>query len=414
MRIVTMMGASLRIGRVTFVLVTLLCLGPRSVPAQEPDGHDHHHMDADAIAVTGWTVMADANVIYGYNYQQRKFADFWALESQNWGMLAVEHAAGPARVRLHGMLSLEPFTIAPLGSPQVFQTGESYQRAPLVNYQHPHDLFMDLGATFRLPARGVTYVLETDLVGAPALGPQAFMHRESARDNPQAPLTHHYMDSTHISAGVVTGGIETRAFTFEASTFRGEENDDDNRLNIETPRLDSWSGRLSWHQGPWQAPFSGGHLKQPEWWEQTDVVRLTASLGYDGLVKSRPLVVLAAWGQNREYTYAPNGYLIEWDLRFTDTSTLYGRGENMRKEIFGLGPHPPGVPIEPIVFSQIAALTFGYVYDLPKLRGTRLGIGADITVYKTDHDLAEYYGSPHSYHVFLRWRPSRSSMAHMH
>jgi YD repeat-containing protein len=160
--------------------------------------------------------------------------------------------------------------------------------------------------------------------------------------------------------------------------------------------------------------MSGGHLKMPEWWEQTDVVRLTASFGYDGLVKSRPLTVTAAWGQNREYTYAPNGYLLEWDLRATVTSTLYGRAEAVRKEIFGLGPHPPGVPIEPIVFSRIAALTVGYLYDLPKIYGTRLGIGADITVYNIDQLLVEYYGSPQSYHVFLRWRPSRSSMAHMH
>ena len=364
--------------------------------------------------VSGWTVAADANVFYGYNYQQRKFADFWAWESQNWGMLSAEHGAGAGRLALHGMVSLEPFTIAAVGSPEVFQTGESYQRAPLLNYQHPHDLFMDLGVTYQMSKGRLAYTFEADLVGSPALGPTAFMHRESARDNPEAPLTHHYMDSTHISAGVVTAGITVRQFTLEASAFRGEENDDDNRLNIETPRLDSWSGRLSWRRGPWQAQFSGGHLKQPEWWEQTNVVRLTASLGYDGLVKSRPLALTAAWGLNREYTYAPNGVLVEWDLRVSDTSTIYGRGEAVSKEIFGLGPHPDGVLIDPLIFSQVAALTLGYLYDLPRIHGTRLGIGADITAYRTSDDLVEYYGAPHSYHVFLRWRPARTSMAHMH
>ena len=39
----------------------------------------------------------------------------------------------------------------------------------------------------------------------------------------------------------------------------GEELDDDNRLNIEKPKLDSWSGRASWRQGAWSAQFSGGH-----------------------------------------------------------------------------------------------------------------------------------------------------------
>ena len=410
-----MMGVSLRIVSFSRTLAVVLCLLATPAGAQEPDPpHDHHQMAMAPMDTGGWMVMADANVFYGFNYQQRKFADFWAWESQNWGMLSASHSAGHGQLTLHGMLSLEPFTIAKLGSPQAFQTGESYQRAPLVNYQHPHDLFMDIGATYRLPDGRVTYIFEADLVGAPALGPTGFMHRESARDNPEAPLTHHYLDSTHISAGVVTGGLEVAPFTFEVSAFKGEENDDDNRLNIQQPALDSWSTRVSWRHGAWQAQMSGGYLKQPEWWEQTDVVRLTASFGYDGLVKSLPLVVTAAWGQNREYTYAPNGYLVEWDLRATDTSTVYGRAEAVRKEIFGLGPHPPGVPIEPITFSRIAALTLGYLYDLPKIHGTRLGIGADITGYNIDEMLAQYYGAPLSYHVFLRWRPSRSSMAHMH
>lgn len=33
------------------------------------------------------------------------------------------------------------------GSPQTFQTGESYLGAPLINYQHPHEFVMGLGAT---------------------------------------------------------------------------------------------------------------------------------------------------------------------------------------------------------------------------------------------------------------------------
>ena len=49
------------------------------------------------------------------------------------------------------------------------------------------------------------------------------MHRESARDNPQVPLTHHDLDSTHISEGVLRAGVETGPMTFEASVFRGEE-----------------------------------------------------------------------------------------------------------------------------------------------------------------------------------------------
>ena len=103
----------------------------------------------------GWSWMTDANVFVGYNYQQRLFADFAAVESQNWFMAAGTRKAGPGRLTLMGMFSLEPLTIGRLvyagdggmsrvyafsptgeqvpfgGSPQLFQTGESYQAAPL-------------------------------------------------------------------------------------------------------------------------------------------------------------------------------------------------------------------------------------------------------------------------------------------
>ncbi len=385
-----------------------------------------------------WHWSSDANVFFGYNYQARKFADFWAWESQNWMMGAADRALGPGRVTFTGMLSLEPWTIGrlvyahgtdgpervyafdgagrqqPVGaSPQAFQTGESYLGSPLVNYQHPHDLVMGLGATYRFSAGRARYTVGADVVGSPALGPTPYMHRESARDNPSAPLTHHYLDSTHISYGVVRSGIEIGEVTVEASVFRGEE-PDENRLNIERPTLDSWSSRVSWRRGPWQAQFSGGHLHVPEWFEPTDVTRLTASIGFTGQIASRPLAATVAWGQNRELNFALDGYLAEWDYRITRSSTIYGRGESVLKEILGLGIDPPGLLNHPRNFSQINALTIGYVRDLPSLAGNRIGLGADITVHRTSEELVEYYGSPKSYHVFVRWRPGAAAAEHVH
>ena len=46
------------------------------------------------------------------------------------------------------MFSLEPFTLRDIGSPQVFQTGETFNGAPLIDYQHPHDLIMNLGGEY--------------------------------------------------------------------------------------------------------------------------------------------------------------------------------------------------------------------------------------------------------------------------
>jgi hypothetical protein len=84
------------------------------------------------------------------------------------------------------------------------------------------------------------------------------------------------------------------------------------------------------------------------------------------------------------------------------------------KEIFGLGVHPAGLLNHPRNFSQINALTIGYVRELPIPGANRFGVGADITVYDTSQDLVEYYGSPKSYHVFLRWRPGGTVPAHVH
>jgi len=426
-----------------FVVMVAVCLLMAGLAAQDqtPDHAtdreqppEHHHPAAvpDDTANAAWSWTTDGNAFFVYNYQKRQFADFWAWESQNWGMVSAARTIGPGRLTVQGMFSLEPWTIGTLvyakldglfggqrvvagGSPQVFQTGESFQNSPIINYQHPHDLLMGLGATYRFAGGPVTYTVGAHLVGSPALGPTAFMHRESARNNPQAPLTHHYLDSTHIAPGVVTAGVEAGPMTFETSAFRGEE-PDENRLNLDQPRLDSWSARASWRRGPWSAQFSGGHLHEPEWFEPVDVNRFTASIAFDGTLASRPLTALVAWGQNREpeIKVALDGYLAEWDLKVTSSSTVYGRAESVLKEIFGLGVHPRGLLTHPRNFSQIDALTLGYVRDMAGVAWSRVGIGADITGYRTSPDMVEYFGSPLSVHVFVRWRPAHVSAAHVH
>ena len=174
-----------------------------------------------------WRWTWDGNVFFGLNRQDRRFVDVTAWESQNWGMLAVDRPVRSTdRFTVMGMLSVEAFTIDPQGSPQLFQTGESYNQIPLVNYQHPHDLLMNLGATYRFVRPGASFIVGADLVGTPTLGPTPFMHRASGRDNPQVPLTHHYLDSTHSTPGVIRGGVEIGTVTLEASVFRGEGPDE--------------------------------------------------------------------------------------------------------------------------------------------------------------------------------------------
>jgi len=392
-------------------------------------------------ASVGWIWTTDANVFAGYNYQQRLFADFAAIESQNWGMLSATRQAGPGKLTLTGMLSLEPLTIGYLvdagdggmtrvdavsptgehvrfgGSPQLFQTGESWQTVPFINIQHPHDLFMSLGASYRIERPNAAYVFGAALVGEATLGPTAFMHRESARDNPQVPLTHHDLDSTHISEGVLRAGVEHGPMTFEASVFRGEEPDqDDNRFNIETPALDSWAARVGWHRGPWRAQVSGGRLHKPEWFEPYETTKVTASIEFDGAIAARPLAATLAWGHHHEdngYNDHADGYLFEWDLRATARTAIYGRVEVSAKQIFGLGLHPVGFN-HPHVYSHITPFTLGAVRDVGPVRWGRFGIGADATVYHMSDDLIPFFDGSRSFHVFLRWRPLRNSMVHVH
>ena len=370
---------------------------------------DHqHHLPAAETAVS-WAWSWDANVFAGWNYQRRKFRDFSEVESQNWIMGAGERALAGGQFRLHGMLSLEPFTVQALGSPQVFQTGETFQQAPLVDYQHPHDLFMNLSAAWERPLRNGRVVASAAAVGSPALGPPPFMHRPSAAENPTAPLGHHQLDATHITHGVLSAGVTRGGIGVEGSWFRGEEPDED-RTDLDFGRLDSWAARVSWRRGPWDAQASGGRLTTPEWLNPfDDVVRLTASVGFtraDGR-----LAALAAWGQNREVHGILDAFLVEATHRPRPRHAWYSRAELVAKDILSPGRHTAGsAHLHPL--SRVGALTAGYVYDVVASAGGVLGVGGDATVYRVDANLRDVYGAPASFHVFVRYRPGRRAHAH--
>ncbi len=193
---------------------------------------------ASSATAPAWQWTADANAFFGFNHQDRKFRDFSTWESQNWMMAGAERRTAADRVRLSGMLSLEAFTLRDIGSPQVFQTGETFRNAPLIDYQHPHDLIMGLGGDYQRAAGRMTVLVGADVVGSPTLGPAPFMHRPSAIENPQAPLSHHYMDSSHVTHGVVRGGLGLGGWMVEGSWFHGQE-PDENRIALDMGALDS-------------------------------------------------------------------------------------------------------------------------------------------------------------------------------
>ncbi len=241
-----------------------------------PAGPQHQH---DATSA-GWQWAVEATAFGGYNYQYRKFRDFDEVESQNWLMGTLSKSFGSSsRLRIDGMFSFEPFTLRDIGSPQVFQTGETFNGGPLIDYQHPHDLIMNLGAEYSRSVGATTVSLQGYIVGPAPIGPPVFMHRASAAENLLAPLSHHNLDATHITPGVVAMGLAWKGFKIEAGTFHGQE-PDENRLDLDVSKLDSYSTRVSWAGGPWHFQVSGADLKTPERKSPYDATRITASASY--------------------------------------------------------------------------------------------------------------------------------------
>ena len=260
---------------------------------------------------------------------------------QSMAMLSAEKETGWGRVQFKSMMSLEP-VMSNRGYPNLFATGETAGGEPLVDRQHPHDLFMELAARVDLDVGDDASVfIYGGPVGEPALGPSAFMHRGSARYNPEAPITHHWFDSNHITYGVGTLGFASSQFQIEGSIFTGRE-PDERRWNIEKPRFDSWSVRATWNPSPeWALQASTGLLKQPEFLihPDEDEQRTTASVHYangGGLS-----AMLAFSAKDRRPGPTLRAWLAEanWDL--DEHHTFFGRIENVKQQRAVPGAHRP-------------------------------------------------------------------------
>ena len=363
------------------------------------------------LAPAVWQWSGEASVFAGYNYQQRKFFDFDAWESQNWLMGAVERRDATWNMRAVSMLSLEPFSLADIGSPQAFQTGETYNNAPIIDYQHPHDLLMQLGVDLTRTAGRATVGLTAALVGPPPIGPVPFMHRPSATENPQVPLGHHYLDSTHITPGVINGSLRAAGLGLEAGVFRGREPDED-RTDLDLGPLDSFAVRVSWTRGAWETQVSSAWLERPERLSTYDSERRTASVSHEVAVGAGALAWTAAFGQNREVHGNLEEYLLEGVWRLADRWSLYSRAELVDKDILDAGFHPVGFHRHRQ--SRVGAVTLGGTRYLASGRWGAVGLGADVTGYHVPPNLQDAYGSPVSFHAFVRYRGRAGTPAMTH
>jgi len=350
-------------------------------------------------------------VAYGQYSEQSGRRGGWQVGSINWLMLSATHPTPGGRVELRAMGSAEPYTLGKVGYPLLLQTGETYQRVPLHDRQHPHDLAMELSATYEQRLVGpVGASLYLAAVGEPAAGPVAFMHRPSSVGDPFAPLSHHWQDGDHVTFGVMTAGLFTRHVKLEGSLFNGRE-PDEVRTNFDYRgrQLDSWSARLTilpardWALSGWYAYLETPEALYPADWNKHvgASVLHSRAIGHDGVWSSAVI-----WGAKRHeeslrhpVTRLTHSVTAETSVEIGRRNTLFGRAEYVEKDMDDLF-----LPHVREVIHEVRSLSAGYVFDAVRARPASIGIGVRGAVNFVPDGLAAFYGDrrPIGGAVFVR------------
>jgi hypothetical protein len=336
--------------------------------AWQPDASRHSGVEATA---DGWALMGHGMLNLVYDWQQGPRGDEKAFVSGMVMGSAQRRFANGDLLQFRASLSPDPL-MGKRGYPLHLAAGETADGlTPLVDRQHPHDFFMELSASYslRLSDKASLFVYG-GLPGEPAFGPPAFMHRMSIMDSPEAPISHHWLDSTHITFGVVTAGLVYDRFKVEASRFNGRE-PDEHRFDIETGALDSTALRLSWNPtDELSLQASWAHLESPEQLEPgEDQARWSVSLIY-----TRPVGVggrwstTAAWGRRSSGHASFDAWVLESALSLNDW-TLFGRAERTENDelVFVGGHHGPTF--------DVAKVSAGALRDFRLGRHAKLGVG---------------------------------------
>jgi hypothetical protein len=335
-----------------------------------------------------WTLMGHGIVNLVYDHQSGSRGDDKTFAS---GMLMgmAQRALGDGALQFKAMLSPDPL-MGPRGYPLLLATGETANgRDRLIDRQHPHDLFMELSASVSqdIGPKSSAFVY-AGLPGEPAFGPPAFMHRESILDSPEAPITHHWLDSTHISFGVLTAGLVLDRAKLEVSRFNARE-PDQHRWDIETGPLDSTAVRLSWNptrslalQGSW------GHFVDPEQLEPgVDQTRWSASvLWADEIAPGWTGATTLAWGRKSIEGHRDDGLALEGSLKH-EQWTLFGRGEMVEnRELLELEEGPA---------FRVGKVSAGIIRDFRIADHLSLGAGGLLSLNFVPDALAALYGGSH-------------------
>jgi len=362
-----------------------------------------------------WMYMLHGNLALRYTNQDiankgRRGGD--KFDAPNWFMAMGQRKVGEKGLLHFGaMISFDRLTEGGAGYPLLFQTGESWKGNPLVDKQHPHDLFSELSIAYThsfSKKADLTFYLAYP--GEPALGSVAFMHRPSALANPDAPISHHWNDGTHITFGVATLGFRYDKFKIEASSFTGRE-PDENRFDFDKPKFDSYSARLSFNPNKnWALQVSQGWIKGPELLHNNENVNRTIASAIYALPldDEQNINATALWGLNKSKGHVgENAALFEAAYRRKKLS-LYSRYEWVQKsaEELNLDENTYGRDL-----FGVNVLSLGVNYDVFKFSKFRSAIGGQFSVYNTKNALDNLYGkNPIGGQIFIRIYPNLMKM----
>ena len=367
--------------------------------AWQPDASSH---SAVHIPAGDWTLMAHGvlNLVTDHQSGRRGDDKFFAS-----GMLMgmARRPLGDGTLQFKAMVSPDPL-MGKRGYPLLLASGETANGIDrLIDRQHPHEFVMELSASISQNiGRSSSVFLYGGLPGEPAFGPPAFMHREAIMDSPEAPISHHWLDSTHVSFGVLTAGIVLGRVKVEASRFNGRE-PDQHRWDIETGPLDSTAVRLSWNptsalslQGSW------GHFEDPEQLEPgVDQTRWSASALYAREVAPGwKLAGTLAWGRKSIEHHGEwlndDAFAAEASLKHSGW-TAFARAElTENRELVEGEEHGPAY--------RVGKVSLGGLRDFRIAEHVTLGAGGLVSLNVIPDGLAPLYGgnNPMGAMAFIR------------
>jgi hypothetical protein len=214
-------------------------------------------------------------------------------------------------------------------------------------------------------------------------------------DSPEAPITHHWLDSTHITFGVLTAGWVHEDWKIEVSAFNGRE-PDQNRYDIESPQLDSTAIRLSWNPTDrWAVQVSWADQTSPEQLQpDVDQTRWSASAIY-----TQPIGEMGWWSSTIAYGVkepsdggSQGAWALETAYHPNPDWTFFARAEQIESD-----------ELLPGSIETVSKTSLGVIRDFAIAPRTTFGVGALYGFNFVPGDLEPSYGGdPEGAMTFVR------------